>query len=76
MPDWSAIGGILDLKGGLRIVIANPLTFYCHVLPGERLFILPVLRVQEPLSIGQFAALGIEARVTAHIKRMVGETVS
>jgi len=50
----SAVAGIVNSKGEVaRVVVTQPWLFHHHVKPGERLFIIPGLRVREPLSIGQ-----------------------
>jgi hypothetical protein len=53
----SAVAGIIDAKGGLRVVVTQRWRMHHHVGPGERLFIVPNLRVQEPVSIGDAAPL-------------------
>lgn len=56
----SAVAGILGPSGGVRIVVTQPWLFYHHVGKDERLFVLPKVLVQEPLSIAQAAPM-IEA---------------
>lgn len=63
----SAVAGIVDVRGGLRIVVTEPDAFRHHVGPGELCYILPNVRVQEPLTIGQFAGMKLEQRVKDHI---------
>ena len=45
----SAVAGILDRGGGFRVVITQPELMHHHVGPGERLFVVPGLMVQEPV---------------------------
>lgn len=53
MKKKSAVAGILKPDGGLRFVVTEPDAFHHHVAPGEKLFIVPGLRVREPLSTEQ-----------------------
>lgn len=53
----SAVAGILDRGGGLRVVVTKRWRMKHHVGPGERLFIVPGLRVREPVSWGAVPAL-------------------
>lgn len=45
----SAVAGILDRKGGLRVVVTQRWRLKYHVKKGDRLFIVPDLLVQEPV---------------------------
>src|SRR4030095_7852042 len=45
----SAVAGILDNAGGLRVVVTQRWRFRHHVKKGERLFVVPDLNVQEPV---------------------------
>lgn len=56
----SAVAGILNENGGLRVVVTERWRMGMHVGQGERLFVLPDVEVQEPLSIAQAAPV-IEA---------------
>lgn len=43
----SLVAGIIDRKGGLRIVVTDG-DLNCHIGPGERTYVLP-FKVQEPI---------------------------
>lgn len=45
----SAVAGIVDKKGGLRVVVTQRWRMRHHVGKGERLFVLPDLEVSEPV---------------------------
>jgi len=45
----SAVAGILDSKGGLRVVVTQRWRMHNHVGKGERLFVVPGKEVQEPV---------------------------
>lgn len=45
----SAVAGILDAGGGLRVVVTQRWRMRNHVKKGEQLFVLPDLTVQEPV---------------------------
>jgi hypothetical protein len=49
MSEKSAVAGIIDRGGGLRVVVTQPWLLGHHVGPGEKLFIVPDLWVQEPV---------------------------
>jgi len=53
----SAVAGIIDASGGLRVVVTEHWRMGMHVGEGERLFIVPDLEVQEPLSMAQAAPI-------------------
>ena len=53
----SAVGGIVDAGGGLRLVIAPRDSFRHHVLKGERLFVLPNVGILQPASLGHISDL-------------------
>ena len=53
----SAVAGIVDANGGLRVVVTEHWRMGFHVRHGERLFIVPDLEVQEPLSMAQAAPI-------------------
>ena len=67
----SAVAGIVDRNGGLRIVVTQRWRMQHHVGKGERLFVVPDLKVQEPLTIAQAAPI-IEA-VKRHIQIELGK---
>ena len=46
----SSVAGIVDSTGGLRIVVSKKWQMRYHVQNGERLFIVPGLKVQDPVS--------------------------
>jgi hypothetical protein len=45
----SAVAGIVDRKGGLRVVVTQRWRLRHHVNKGERLFVVPGYEVQEPV---------------------------
>jgi len=45
----SAVAGVLDSNGGLRVVVTERWRMRYHVSQGERLFVVPGLRVTEPV---------------------------
>ena len=49
----SAVAGIIDRNGGLRVVVTERWRMQQHVGHGERLFIVSDLEVQEPVRWGQ-----------------------
>src|SRR5262245_8595762 len=49
MVDLSAVAGILDRNGGLRVVVTQRWRMRHHVKKDERLFVLPDLLVKEPV---------------------------
>lgn len=53
----SAVAGIIDAGGGLRVVIAQPHELQWHVGAGEQLFIVPKLRVKEPVPLHEIPDL-------------------
>ena len=53
----SAVAGIVERGGGLRLVIAPPHTLHLHVNKGEKLFVLPAVRVQEPVPLEDIPVL-------------------
>jgi len=65
----SAVAGIVGIDGGIRVVVTPRWRMKYHVGPGERLFVIPGLRVCEPVSWGEIPAL--INRVNAHIRDMV-----
>lgn len=63
--DKSAIAGIIDAYGGLRIVVAHPKTFKHHLADGEKLFIVPNVSVREPVPYNKI--LWLEQVTRKHI---------
>ncbi len=61
----SAVAGVLDAGGGFRVVITQAELMHHHVGPGERLFVVPGLMVQEPVDAIQ--AGDLVARVGRYI---------
>jgi hypothetical protein len=59
----SAVAGILDRSGGLRVVVTESWRMRFHVGPGERLFVIPGLQVREPVD----DVAGIFALVRRHV---------
>jgi hypothetical protein len=53
----SEVGGIVERGGGLRVVIAPRKSLHFHVQDGERLFVLPNVRVIEPVAMENIPAL-------------------
>lgn len=45
----SAVAGILDKKGGLRVVVTQRWRMRHHVGKGEKLFVVPDMEVKEPV---------------------------
>ncbi len=45
----SAVAGVLDKKGGLRVVVTQRWRMRHHVGKGERLFVVPDMEIQEPV---------------------------
>jgi hypothetical protein len=54
-PPDSALAGIVDRKGGLRVVVTEEWRMPFHVNRGERAFILPGIKVREPVPWEQIA---------------------
>lgn len=63
----SAVAGILDRKGGLRVVVTQRWRMRHHLGKGERLFVLPDLDVQEPVPWNEIPPL-IE-KVQKHVAK-------
>lgn len=53
----SRVGGILETGGGVRVVVTQLWRFRFHVWPGERLFVVPGLRVDEPVPFSDIPGL-------------------
>ena len=53
----SVAAGVVDKNGGLRIVVTQPWLVRNHLFEGERSFVVPKLRVREPLTISQAAPI-------------------
>ncbi len=53
----SAVAGILDKGGGLRVVVTQRWRMHNHVVGKERLFIVPDLLVEEPVPLADVPAL-------------------
>lgn len=68
----SAVAGVVDRNGSVRVVIGPRDRMWCHVAPGERIFILPRLRVTEPVDLPHIP--GLLARVTAHVRKKLKES--
>lgn len=66
----SSVAGILDAKGGLRVVVTERWRMRHHVGKGERLFVLPDLTVQEPVAYDKRA--GLFAEVRRYIRSQLG----
>ena len=63
----SAVAGVVDRGGGLRVVVGPRAGMKYHRGDGEYLYILPGLRVIEPVPIEEAAEL-IE-RVTQYVRQ-------
>jgi hypothetical protein len=63
----SHVAGIISPNGAVRYVVTEKWRFKYHLQPGERLFVVPKLRVREPIVWEQIPTL-INA-VNDHIKR-------
>jgi len=63
----SNVAGIVGKNGGLRVVVTQRWRFRHHVKKGERLFVVPEMLVQEPVSWNEIPTL-IE-RVQKHVAR-------
>jgi len=50
MVKKSSVAGIVDKKGGLRIIVAHKKNMPFHLFEGERLYILPRVKVIEPVT--------------------------
>lgn len=68
----SAVAGILDRSGGLRVVVTQRWRMHHHVGKGERLFVVPDYRVQEPVPWDDIPPL-IE-RVQKHVASTIAPT--
>ena len=49
----SAVAGIIDKNGGLRVVVTERWRMKYHVKKGEKIFVVPNLKVQEPVAWGK-----------------------
>ena len=66
MSGKSLVAGIVDRKGGLRVVVDGDIR--PHLGPGERAYILPD-KVQEPIPLHAIPAL--VAKVEQYVSRMI-----
>ena len=46
----SVVAGVVDKRGGLRVVVTQPWLVHHHVNEGERAVIVPRLMVREPVA--------------------------
>jgi len=53
----SAVAGIMDARGGLRVVVTQRWRMRYHLEKGERLFVVPGVQVQEPVPWDDIPAL-------------------
>jgi|SRR6516162_5282561 hypothetical protein len=65
----SAVAGILDTKGGLRVVVTQRFRMRHHIGKGERLFVVPGYEVEEPVPWDDIPEL-IE-RVKKHVQQQL-----
>ena len=63
--DFSSVAGIIDKHGGMRVVVTQRWRMRHHVGKGERLFVLPEVKVQEPVPWDDIPEL--IARVQRHV---------
>lgn len=61
MKAKSSVAGIVKPDGGFRVVVTEAHRMHHHVKQGERLFIVPGLKVREPIPWGQKQADVIQA---------------
>ncbi len=57
MSRTSAVAGIVNSKGGIRVVVTQRWRMHYHVGPGETLYVVPGLEVEEPVPHGHIPAL-------------------
>ena len=67
MSDLSAVAGIVGSNGDFRVVVTQRWRMKYHVKKGERLFVLPDCKVQEPVSVED--AWPLINRVQEHIRK-------
>jgi Fe-S-cluster containining protein len=65
----SAVAGILDRKGGLRVVVTQRWRMKFHVKKGEQIFIVPGLLVREPVPWDKIPFVIAEAH--RHVNRTI-----
>lgn len=68
----SVVAGIIDKKGRLRVVVTQRWRIRHHVKTNERLFVLPGLKVQEPVPWDDIPSL--IHKVHVHVARSVAPT--
>jgi hypothetical protein len=66
MAALSRVAGIVDAGGGMRVVVTDG-SFAAHLQPGERLYVLPRYKVQEPVPWNEVPVL--IARVERFVAR-------
>jgi hypothetical protein len=66
----SAVAGIVDAKGGFRVVVTQLDAMHCHVGPGEQLFVVPDMMFQEPVPRESYGWM-MEA-VWRHVQAQIG----
>jgi hypothetical protein len=68
MTSKSIVAGIVDRYGHFnRMVITHPALLHLHVSKGERSYVLPNTKVQEPVTEGQ--AYSLIAILEAYVKK-------
>ena len=65
MTALSDVAGIVDRKGGFRVVVTQRFRMRHHVGKGERLFVVPGLKVEEPIPFENI--YGIVSQVEQYI---------
>jgi hypothetical protein len=69
LSKFSRIGGILDPYGGLRFIVARKYQFRAHVRCDELLFVVPGVKVVEPVPWEQIP--WVISRITQHINEWI-----
>jgi hypothetical protein len=69
----SSVAGIVKPDGGFRVVVTELRRLRHHVQPGERLFVVPGLKVREPIPWGQKQADVIEKTQRYVLKQLAPE---
>lgn len=68
----SDVAGIVERNGGMRVVVTQRWQMRHHVKRGERLFVVPGLKVQEPVPWDQIPQ--VIATTQKHVTRMLAPT--
>lgn len=65
----SAVAAVVDRKGGIRVVVTEPWRMKFHVGNGEKIYVVPGVRVREPVSIGDASFVVEMATAYARVMR-------